>query len=180
MTDRSDLRAETARLLVGATLVGERVYTPLDWDTFDGDLPVLIVRSPSEEKTSQGRASIGFTVVATIQITGRMEMLADSADLGALMAEEALERLEREILTAVINAPDLMAALQQIAWIRTRTKFSSEGEQHLAELVTEIGMEFYQGPEEFHPSPAMPLTDVVADLNPHFPGVRLDIQLPQT
>lgn len=186
MTSRADLRDTAVQALMGATDVGARVFSPLDWDTWDGGYPVLIVRAPREEKESLGRGQPQFTVTATIQITGRIQVAANRADVQDLAAEQALERLETQVLAAVINYPPLMAMLQQFAFVRTRTGFSADGEQHLAEVIIEVGMEFYQGPEDFYRVAASPFTlarindpAVFTDAAFAFPGLQAQAPTPQ-
>jgi hypothetical protein len=184
MTTRGDVRQAVAEALIGATIAGGRVFTPLDWDTWDGDYPCAIVRAPEEEKQSLGRGPPQFTVTATIEVTFRLQVLADSADIAALKAEMLLEAVEDQVLRAVINYPPLMAALQQHPFIRIKTGFSSKGEEHLAEMVAQIGCEFYQGPEDFFPTPMVELQDVrlndpgVFTTSP--PEVEADIPIPQS
>ena len=61
--------------------------------------------------------------------------------------------MQRQIKSALINYPPLMARLQQFAFVRSQIQEDGEGALELAELVMDIGMEFYQGPEEFYPIP---------------------------
>lgn len=182
MTTKAELRDLTAGILMGQTVAGDQVYTPSDWPTWSQEYPVILVRAPHEEKESLGRATVEFTVVATIQIVARVELFADVADLGGEVAEEALEQLGRRIERLVINNPVLMTRLQQFSFVRSRQGFSAEGEKHLGELTVEIGMEFYQGPEDFFDLQAPDLLELDVHLDTGRPfdanGVYLDPPFP--
>lgn len=171
MTEPADVRNAAAAGLVGATMADERVYTPLDWDTWDNQYPVVMVRAPSTDRESLGRGAPQFTVVTELEIVARVEFDAADDFTAAMVAERLLEAMEGQIVRAVINYPALMSMLQQYPSIRSRQGFSSKGEQHLGELVVNIGCEFYQGPEDFYPTPMTQLQDVRLNDPAVFPGL---------
>ncbi|HEV2365401.1 MAG TPA: hypothetical protein VGS12_14525 [Caulobacteraceae bacterium] len=160
------------------TAAGARVFKPGDWATSQANYPVLLVRATAEDKESLGNADVQFKVTATIQVVGRVSAPALAADAGAANADEALWALARQVEVAVINAYDLTILLQQFPFVRTKVGFSAEGEQHQAEFVMEIGLEFYQGPEDFCPPALTPITEIDVELTT-FPPAGERIALPQ-
>ena len=53
----------------------------------------------------------------------------------------------------MINNDAITEVIQQFATIRSQVGVNSEGQLQLAELMMEIGLEHYQGPEDFYPTP---------------------------
>ena len=82
-------------------------------------------------------------------------------------AELALESLREQVDRAVINSYELTLNIQQFREIRSTIDVSAEGEAHLGQLLYEIDIEYYQGPEDFYP-----VESVVLE------GVDLRIQMP--
>jgi hypothetical protein len=186
MTTPGDVREAVAKCLIGNTIAGGSVFTPLDWQTWDGQYPVVIVRAPSTDRESLGRAQPQFNTTTTIEVVGRIEIDAPDDFTASLVAEKQTEALEDQIVRALIGYPPVMRALQQYPFVRSRMGFSAKGEQHLAEVVVEIGCEYYQGPEDFRPIPTVPLTDVrindpavftAAQLPADLPGLQANIPL---
>lgn len=158
MTTTAQLRPLVVAALSGATAAGTNVFSPLDWSTWSEDYPVIFVTTPDEDAESLGRnGAPQFTVTATLRVAARVEAISVANDQGAAVAYAALETLRDQIKTAVINYTPLMQLLQQFPFYRTRMRVGAEGEQHLAEVVVDIGLEFYQGPEDFYPIPTVPL-----------------------
>lgn len=152
MTTTSELRQITAQALKGKTTAGDNVFAARTWPTWNGSYPILWLHSPEEEKESLGcLGGPQFTVTATIRISARLQLkaLPKNAAAGAMIL--ALETLQRQIEMALINFPPLMERLQQFPFIRSKMDEDGEGEQHLGELTMDVGMEFYQGPEDFYP-----------------------------
>ncbi|QCR38948.1 ATP-binding protein [Nissabacter sp. SGAir0207] len=147
-----------AALKAGTTDAGDRVYTPRDWPTHSADYPALMVQTPFDHKHSMGRNAPQFVSVTTVRITGRVEAF-DTADAecGALLAEEALERLRLQVEQAVINSYELTRQTQQYKEVRSTIDVDSGGESHIGQLLYEIDMEYYQGPEDFYPVASTPL-----------------------
>ncbi|HHX9043184.1 TPA: ATP-binding protein, partial [Yersinia enterocolitica] len=83
---------------------------------------------------------------------GRLQELdGENENDGANKAELALERLREQIERAVINSYDLTRQTQQFARVRSTIDLDSAGEGHLAQLLMELDIEYYQGPEDFYP-----------------------------
>ncbi|MCO7569372.1 phage tail protein [Pseudomonas chlororaphis] len=166
MTTTSELRQITAEALKAGTAAGINVFAARTWPTWSGSYPIIWIHSPAEDKESLGRqGGPQFTVTATIRISARVQLkaLPRNAAAGAMIL--ALEGLQRQIERALINFPPLMSRLQQFPFIRSEMTESDDGDQSLGELVMDVGMEFYQGPEDFYPleDPAMePPFDPVA------------------
>ncbi len=159
----AQIRELVVNALKGRTAAENRVYSPMDWSTVNADYPCIIVQTPFDHKKSLGRNAPQFNTVTTVRITGRLEEF-DGDDLdGAMKAELALEALREEIERAVINSYELTRQVQQFLEIRSQIDISAGGEGHLAQLLMDLDIEYYQGPEEFYPIDADPLTGI--DIN---------------
>lgn len=134
-----------------ATDAGDRVFTPRDWPTNSEDYPALLVQTPIDHKRSMGRNAPQFTSVTTVRITGRVEEFDTETDNGALLAEEALEALRLQVEQAVINSFELTKQTQQYVEVRSTIDVDSNGEGHIGQLLYEIDIEYFQGPEDFFP-----------------------------
>ncbi len=138
--------------IIGNTDAGNRVYSPRDWPTTEEMYPVILVQTLIEEKQSLGRNAPQFNTITTVRITGRLQELdGENENDGANKAELALERLREQIERAVINSYDLTRQIQQFARVRSTINLDSGGEGHLAQLLMELDIEYYQGPEDFYP-----------------------------
>jgi hypothetical protein len=183
MTTTSDLRLLSAEGLKGKTIAGDNVFVARTWATWDGSYPILYLHSPSEDMESLGNASAPqFTVTATIRISARVEVKTLPKNAGAAEAVVQLEVIQQQIKMALINFPPLMRRLQQYPFVRSEIRENSEGETDLAELVMDIGMEFYQGPEDFYPLeedttpvPVLDPTAEIAALQPIVPLEQMNI-----
>jgi len=181
MTTTSQLRQITAEALKGKTPAGDNVFSARTWPTWNGSYPIIWLHAPEESKESLGRNAPQFTVTATIRISARLQLkaLPRNAAAGAMIL--ALEDMQRQIEMALINFPPLMTRLQQFPFIHSRMDEDGEGEQNLGELVMDVGMEFYQGPEDFYPleepEPIPPFDPVavVASIQPIVPLDSVDV-----
>jgi hypothetical protein len=182
MTTTSDLRLLSAQGLIDKTLAGSNVFIARTWATWDGSYPILYLHSPSEDMQSLG--DIGapqFTVTATIRVSARVEVKNLPRNGGAAAALIQLEVIQQQIKMALINFPPLMKRLQQYPFVRSEMRGSSEGDTELAELVMDIGMEFYQGPEDFYPleeeTPVPPINPAaeIAAIQPIVPLEQMNI-----
>lgn len=177
----SEVRKMVVTALTGNTGAGERVYSPRDWPTFAALYPVLLVQTPFDHKKAQGRNTPAFTTVTTVRITGRVqEYDGESDEYGALRAEDALEQLREEVERAVINSYELTRKIQKYAEVRSTINVDADGEAHLGQLLFEIDIEHYQGPEDFYPVNPPPLEGIdigvdVPDGTPQ-PGVSINLQ----
>ncbi|CBG89335.1 hypothetical protein [Citrobacter rodentium] len=177
----STIRQLVVASLAGKTDAGERVYSPRDWPTRADIYPAILVQTPFDHKRSQGRNAPAFTTVTTIRITGRVqEYDGESEDDGAMRAEIALETLRDQVERAVINSYELTRRIQQYAEVRSTINVDADGEAHLGQLLVEIDIEHYQGPEDFYPIETHPLEGVditieMPDGTPR-PGVSIDLQ----
>lgn len=162
------LQGLVADALLNKTVAAARVYTPRTWPTTADEMPVLLVQSPSEEKVSEGRVTAqSFTVLATIRIVGRIYAKAGAGDAGAIAAQAALGVLKRQIAIAVINDYEIRRHIQQYKFVRSMARVDSQqGGLVFGELVMDLGLEFYQGPEDFAPVEGDPLEEIAiyADL----------------
>jgi len=183
MTTTNQLRALAVDALVGATDAGQRVYSPRDQATWDGEYPVLFIRTNDEDGVSFGRnGAPAFTVTSILTVEGRAENRAEPNDAGAAALQVKLEALRDQIKAAIINYPPLMRELNQFSHFRTRIVAGPEDAgAHLGGVLVELGLEFVQGPEDFFPVPTVPLEGV--DVRYQVPDGAtepgLEIDLPQ-
>jgi hypothetical protein len=123
--------------------------------------PAILVQTPFDVKNSLGRNVPQFTTVTTVRVTGRLQELDElEEDNGAAKAEEALEQFREQIERAVINSYELTRQTQQFLQIRSTIDISAGGEGHTAQLLMELDIEYYQGPEEFYPVETTPLEGI--------------------
>lgn len=157
----AQVRQLVVAAILGKTDAENRVYSPHDWPTTEEMYPVILVQTPIEEKQSLGRNAPQFNTITTVRITGRLQELdGENENDGANKAELALERLREQIERAVINSYDLTRQTQQFARVRSTIDLDSAGEGHLAQLLMELDIEYYQGPEDFYPIEADPLLGI--------------------
>ncbi|CVA07253.1 Uncharacterised protein [Serratia marcescens] len=167
--------------LKNKTDAADRVYSPRDWPTTADMYPVLLVQTPIDVKNSLGRNVPQFNTVTTVRITGRLQELDDEAeDNGAEKAEEALEQLREQVERAVINSYELTRKIQQFLQVRSTIDVDAGGEGHTAQLLMELDIEYYQGPEEFYEIDASPLEGIdvtisMPDGTPE-PLVKIDLE----
>ncbi|ENB4712370.1 TPA: ATP-binding protein [Yersinia enterocolitica] len=148
----AQVRQLVVAAILGKTDAENRVYSPRDWPTTEEMYPVILVQTPIEEKQSLGRNAPQFNTITTVRITGRLQELdGENENDGANKAELALERLREQIERAVINSYDLTRQTQQFARVRSTIDLDSAGEGHLSQLLMELDIEYYQGPEDFYP-----------------------------
>jgi hypothetical protein len=158
MTQTADLLAAAVAALKGATLAEDRVYSALTWPTTVAKYPLIYCKTPTEEKESLSRnGPPQFTVTATLKVEARMQVGALPNGQSAALLEQKLDQMSQQIQVALINNPTLMGSVQRFAFIRTEMATNSTGNQELGEVEVAIGLEFYQGPEDFYPLPAIPL-----------------------
>lgn len=180
------MNARGVRLLViealkNKTDAGDRVYSPRDWSTTADMYPVILVQTPIDVKNSLGRNVPQFTTVTTVRITGRLQELDDETeDNGAEKAEEALEQLREQVERAVINSYELTRKTQQTLQVRSTIDVDAGGEGHTAQLLMELDIEYYQGPEEFYEIDTEPLEGMdvaisMPDGTPE-PLVKIDLE----
>lgn len=169
MTTTAELTDLAVQALAGKTEAGANVFAPRDWPTWSGEYPVLMLHAPSEEGASLGRNAPQFDVTATLQITGRMQVPAQDSDAAASALHINLEAMREQIKRALINSPQIMSRLQQFPFFRSKIVTDPSGEEHLGELAMEIGMEFYQGPEDFYPV----VGDEVKQVNLHLDATNV-------
>lgn len=166
MTDTAQLRDIMVEALKGATDVGDTVFPIQDWATWSGSYPVAYFEAPKEDKESLGRqGGQQFTVTATLTLMVRIERPAKANNVGTAETQLALERIKGQVERALINYPPLQQLIQHMPFIRSDLKVDGEGAKNLGELSMEIGVEFYQGPEDFYPIPTDPLERITIDVD---------------
>ncbi len=160
----SIIRNMVVQALMGKTDAQSRVYSPRDWSTRSEDYPCILVQTPFDHKKSLGRNVPQFHTITTIRIIGRTEEFDGESDGesddGAVQAELALEALREQIERAVINSYELTRAIQQYAEIRSQIDIDASGDSHMAQLLMDIDIEYYQGEEDFYPIETHPLNSI--------------------
>ena len=152
MTDSAQLRALAVTALVGNTLAGQNVFSAKTWPTWSGQYPVLYLHTPKERKESLGPNAPQFTVTTTLRISARVRKQPTADGVGAERATEDLEQMYLQIQKALINNPALMRSLQQFPFIDMEMDLDGmSSDSDVGEMVVDVGMEFYQGPEDFYP-----------------------------
>jgi len=164
MTQSADLRTAAQAQLIGKTDAGSNVFSPLDRPTWSGNYPVLFLSTPEENKESLGpNGAPQFEVTMTLRVVGRVQVNQAKADAGAALAMAALERLQQQIEQTLINNPAIMGLIEEYPFVRCGNTVTGEGETHLGELTMDIGLKFYQGPEDFYQIQTTPLEEVTID-----------------
>ncbi|UMR99568.1 phage tail protein [Escherichia coli] len=174
----AEARKLITRELKKNTSIGERVYSPRTWPVHLTAFPVILVSAETEHKTSEGRHTPQFTTITTIRIDGRV-LAYDSekgAGDGAGIAWEEAESLKEEIERAIIGNPAIRMKFQQIRDIRAQIAVDSDSEGNIGQVLLEMDLEYYQGPEDFYRSEFTPLQ--VVDVRGTLPPFRLYISLP--
>lgn len=187
MTTSAEIRSKFVAALKGSTDAGESVFSPFDWPTMDGSYPCILVRNPRERKESQGPFQPGYDVFSTMQIIVRTISPALAGDEGSAVALAAAERLRAQIEVSLINNPLIWndsaggALIEQFTSIDSEISTSSEGEMPMGELIMNVEVKFYQGPEDFFKIPTVQIDEVqiavsVPDGTPQ-PGIIIHPQL---
>jgi len=164
MTTSAMLRQIAVDALLGKTDAGNKVFSPRDIATWDGEYPMLVVTAPDEDGESTGRhGAPTFTVITTLHVHARVQRPAGRDDVGAVQAQSDLELLREQIKAALINFTPLMRLLQHYPFFRSQIQVgASDGDtdKHLGSLQLQLGMEYIQGPGDFYNPPATPLEGV--------------------
>jgi hypothetical protein len=158
MTQTIDLLISAVEAMKDHTLAGARVYPVIDWPTTAPHYPVIYCKVPTEEKHSLSRnGGPDFTVTATLKVCARTEVAALPNGQSAAVLLQQLAQLSQQIQVALVNNPVLMGQVQQVPFIHTEMAITANGNKELGEVEVSIGLEFYQGPEDFFPLPVTPL-----------------------
>lgn len=154
--------------LDGKTAAGARVFDPRTWPTNPGEMPIILVQCPKQQKKGKGRSGApSFDCIATIRVIGRVYALAQAGDAAATAALAAASALERQIEVAIVNDYALKREVQAFAQIDIVTGVNGkEGEAIFGETVLDFHLDFYQEPADFAPIAADPLDElhIFADL----------------
>ncbi|WNC90955.1 ABC transporter permease [Paraburkholderia sp. FT54] len=187
MTTSAELRALFVDALTGATDAGTAVYSPFDWPTAPDSYPLILVHARRERKESLGPNVPEFNVYATLEIIARTKSPALVGDAGSAAALLEAERLKAQIESALINNPAIWAdpcggqRIEQFTSVESDLSTNSEGDMPMAELLMQIEVKFYQGPEDFFPIPITPLSEVALAVTepPGTTQAGFDIVFPQ-
>lgn len=166
MTTQVQCQALVVAALDGATDALDRVFTPRTWPTAPGVMPILLVTPGKETKRGKGRSVTQFDVIGVVRVQGRVYAKSGAEDAGAVAALAAVQTLQRQIEVAVIAEPNLRRVVQAFASVESQVSIGKEGELTFGEVLVDFGLDYYQGPEDFHPLEGEPLETlaVFADL----------------
>ena len=152
---------ETQLRADGATDAGARVFQPGDWPTVRGQMPIIKLRILRARRQSPSRSgSPQYTTTAMIRVIGEVEAYASEDNAGAAIAEAACWLLKRQIEIAIVNSHELFMRIQQIASIDSSLVISSEGATHIAAIVMDFAVEFFEDADSFAPVSADDVNDI--------------------
>lgn len=166
MTDVIALMDVFAAAFLGATAAGERVYVPRTWPTEPGTMPLIVLEPGKETQRSKGRSVPQFDVVGGVRARGRVYAKSGAGDAGAIAALAAACILKRQMEVAIVGRRELRLLVQSVATVETTVTIGREGEVVFGEVLMEFGLDYYRGPDEFHPTGGDPLEELAlyADL----------------
>ncbi len=159
---RRQVRLAALAALNGANL-GATIDSPGDWSTPPDRLPAILLRAPSDRKESVAKTQPEFTTTVALEIEARV---------GANTAEAAQDRLESlgaAIEQALFTNHDLIALLQQVASVDTRTEITAEGRAHIGMLKMVVDLELFEAFDPFAVAAPPALTSV---------GIHVDMANP--
>lgn len=134
-----------------AGVASTAVFGVRAWPTADDDLPQIQLALPEEDKTSLRRnAGNQFIVVATLPLLITVRSPADLDEAGAAAARGQLADIGRLIERTLIGEPTLQRLIQRVAFVRSHGRVDGRGEEIAGQRVLMLGLEFYQGPEDFY------------------------------
>ncbi|HZV08746.1 MAG TPA: hypothetical protein VFF94_03275, partial [Novosphingobium sp.] len=161
----------------GATAAGSRVYKPGDWPAQSGQLPVIKLRILRENRQSAGRGTVMYTTTATIRVMGEVESYAEPDNAGAAAAEGACWALKRQIEVAIVNSYALFMRIQQIASIDSQLAYNSEGRTHVAAIIMDFAVEFFEDSDSFAAIAADDAADVLLSATNYAPDVPVSADI---
>jgi hypothetical protein len=171
MNSPPDFRDLVRDALQGRTDAGPRVFTPRTWPTKVEAMPIILVRYARSDRVSLGRGDIQFTATDSIEIELQAAAFAAGDDAAALVAEDEAWRIQKQVEAAIVGYAPLTQLIQQFPHIRSGIARSSEGQRVFVGIKTDLGLEYYQGPEDFG---AYDGDEVTADPLPDLQQVRID------
>ena len=144
-----------------ASVPAGSIYGVRAYATQTSQLPQVQLTLPEEEKVSLSRvAGNQFIVTATIPLVITVEKPAGPKEAGAAAARAQLADIVRAIETTVIGAPALQRLIQRVVFVRSHARVDGSGAEIVGERVWMLGLEFYQGPEDFVVETPVPLEEV--------------------
>jgi hypothetical protein len=154
--------AATAGQLAG--VASSNIYGLRAWPTQEDELPQIQLALPEEDKASAGRnGAPQFTVTATLPFLITVEAPGAEDEAGAAAIRIALGAICRAMEQSVVGHPTLMEQLQQVSFIRSHARVDGKGEEVTGQRVMMLGLEFYQGPEDFFVETDFDDLEVVAE-----------------
>jgi hypothetical protein len=142
------------------------VQSPGDWSIPASLLPVVIVRTGAETKTSTQRGMPTFTTSCTLEVKATIEAIT------ALAAQDAIEALWFSVERALLTDYSLVGMLQQFAGIDSVLEIRAEGSRHLAGIAAAFHCEYFESFDPFDAIPAPQTWPVVTT-----PGVFESIDI---
>lgn len=134
--------------ITGRTDAAERVFTPKTWSTKPDQMPIVLIRYARNDGASLGKGEIQFETIDTVQIVLQVAKLPNAQDDAILAAEAEAWRIQRQIEAAIFQTGKLGGEIEQFPFIRRGIARNSDGQQTIVEIQTELGLKYYQGPED--------------------------------
>jgi hypothetical protein len=148
MSARTLLRMQIAAIVQQINALGSfgwNVQSPADWNTQEGNLPAVIINSPSDHRQAWSRGESCFTTTVDIRIEARAHLKDTAA-----AAQTAIDAMMYAIENAVFTDYALVRAIQQFVSTSTQTRVNAEGNGHLGSATFDLSIEL---PEVFDPFP---------------------------
>ncbi|WP_233854193.1 hypothetical protein [Paraburkholderia sp. HD33-4] len=176
MIGRRQLRLAAIGALTNAALTDRgtpvTIQSPGDWSVPDTKVPVVIVRTTGETKTSATKGMAQFTTGCTLEVKAVVVALT-GAD-----AQDAIEALWYSVEQALFTDWSLVRIVQQFATVDSALEIRADGSRHLAGIAAAIQCEFY---EAFDPLAVAPSPGTwPADPNATAPFESIDIHVDMT
>ncbi|MEI8397087.1 MAG: hypothetical protein WCF85_20375 [Rhodospirillaceae bacterium] len=141
-TDWDDIRDSAVSALKSAnTEAGLRVFSPMDWPLWQGDYPVIVVRTPSEHGESAGRfLPPTFNTVIDLEIVVQVSEATESA------ADVKARALSKQILKSIVRNSQFIRenGIQHFAHMAKRLEFRADQKMHLCDVTINLGCEVSQ------------------------------------
>ena len=148
---------------LNAANLGANIDSPGDWSTPPEKLPAILLRVSQEQKEPVSKGQVQFTTVSGVELEARVEATT------AVDAQDAIEDLGARIERALFTNHDLIAMVQQVAWVKSSIDIRSEGKKHIGGIKMLIGFEMYEAFDPFDAQDPPPLTEI---------GLHVDLAAP--
>jgi hypothetical protein len=175
ITPRAQVRQAAVAALNAAVIAQNftaTILSPGDWNIPPEKLPAVLVRAPTDQKTSGAKTQPNFTVNVTLEIKAFTDGASTAED-----AQDAIEQLDAWIEQTLFTDYALNKLVQQVASVETTTTITADGSMHQAGVEKTIIFETF---EDFEPTIAATLQEITLTQTggPRDGEKLLDIVLP--